>query len=121
MKRNLKLDMRKVAEELGAERRGGVKATGGYFGAVQLAAEVAARFRTPPTGGRATDPSWTDKRLVPMAPKTLSRLEKLANEVNAGSEVTVTPFQVAAILLEDATERGANDEEVVARVRARTG
>jgi len=29
-----------------------------------LAAEVAARFRVPQGGGRATDPSWSEQRLV---------------------------------------------------------
>ena len=42
------LDMERIAKELGAERRGKVSAHGGYFGALQLAAEVAAsRFRVP--------------------------------------------------------------------------
>ena len=42
-----KLDMSKIAKGLGAERRGKVSAGGGYFGAIQLAADVQARFRTP--------------------------------------------------------------------------
>ena len=36
------LDMERIAKELGVERRGKVSAHGGYFGALQLAAEVAA-------------------------------------------------------------------------------
>lgn len=39
------LDMERIAKELGAERCGKVPARGGYFGALQLAAEVAPRFR----------------------------------------------------------------------------
>ena len=39
------LDTERIAKALGAERRGTVSARGGYFGALQLAAEVAARFR----------------------------------------------------------------------------
>ena len=39
------LDMERIAKELGAERRGKVSAHGGYFGALQLAAEVASRSR----------------------------------------------------------------------------
>ena len=39
------LDMQRIAKELGAERRGKVSARGGYFGALQLAAEVASRSR----------------------------------------------------------------------------
>ncbi len=45
------LDMDRIAKDLGAERRGKVVSRGGYFGAVQLAAEVAARFRVPDGGG----------------------------------------------------------------------
>ena len=39
------LDMERIAKELGAERRGKVSARGGYFGALQLAAEVESRSR----------------------------------------------------------------------------
>ena len=51
------LDMDKIAKGLGAERRGKVSATGGYFGAMQLLADVEARFRVPAGGGRPTDPA----------------------------------------------------------------
>src|SRR2546429_9496319 len=70
-----KLDMDRIAEGLGAERRGKVSATGGYFGAMQLLADVEAKFRVPAGGGRPTDPRWTERRLVPLPPKTLERLE----------------------------------------------
>lgn len=63
----MRLDMKKIAKGLGAERRGTVAAAGGYFGAVDLAAEVEARFRTPPGGGRPTDARWTSRRLVLLA------------------------------------------------------
>lgn len=72
------LDMDRIAKELGAERRGKVSPGGGYFGALQLAAEVAARFRVPEGGGQATDPSWSEQRSVRLSPKTLEQLEKLA-------------------------------------------
>ena len=39
------LDMERIAKKLGAERGGKVSAHGGYFGALQLAAEVASRSR----------------------------------------------------------------------------
>ncbi|MDE2743046.1 MAG: hypothetical protein OXI58_15745 [Gemmatimonadota bacterium] len=42
---NTTLDMERIAKELGAERRRKVSAHGGYFGALQLAAEVASRSR----------------------------------------------------------------------------
>lgn len=92
------LDMDRIAKELGAERRGKVSPRGGYFGALQLAAEVAARFRVPEGGGRATDPSWSEQRLVRLSPKTLEQLEKLAEQANA------SPMQVAALLLEQAVQ-----------------
>src|ERR1700757_389860 len=88
------LDMERIAKGLGAERRGKVSPRGGYFGALQLAAEVAARFRVPEGGGRPTDPSWSEQRLVRLSPKTLEQLEKLAGQAHA------SPMQVAALLLE---------------------
>src|SRR5215212_314112 len=99
------LDMERIAKALGAERRGKVSARGGYFGALQLAAEVAARFRVPEGGGRATDPSWSEQRLVRLSPKTLEQLEKLAEKAHA------SPMQVAALLLEDAVQGVFNGEQ----------
>jgi hypothetical protein len=68
------LDMDRIARGLRAERKGKVSAGGGYFGAMQLLAEIETRFRVPVGGGRATDPEWTEPRLVPLAPRTLKRL-----------------------------------------------
>ena len=93
-----KLDMDRIAEAMGAERRGKVAARGGYFGALELAAEVAARFRVPEGGGRATEPSWSEQRLVRLSPETLAQLEKLAEQSHA------SPMQVAALLLEGAVQ-----------------
>jgi hypothetical protein len=45
------LDMDHIAKSLGAQRRGKISAKGGYFGALDLAAEVTARFRIPERGG----------------------------------------------------------------------
>ena len=50
MKRQLNMD--KIATALGAERRGTVSATAGYFGAMQLLADIEVRFRVP-VGGPA--------------------------------------------------------------------
>src|SRR6185369_4932570 len=99
------LDMDRIAKALGTERRGKVSARGGYFGALQLAAEVSARFRTPKGGGRRTDPSWSEQRLVRLSPKTLERLEKLAEQADA------SPMQVAALLLERAERAVVNQEQ----------
>src|SRR5947209_19055486 len=97
--------MERIAKVLGAERRGKVSARGGYFGALQLAAEVTARFRVPEGGGRPTDPSWSEQRLVRLTPKTLERLEELAEQAHA------SPMQVAALLLERAVQTVASPEE----------
>jgi len=64
----VRLDMNKIARGLGAERRGKVAASGGYFGAIQLLADIEARFRVPSGGGRPTD-ARTERRLVPLAPR----------------------------------------------------
>lgn len=92
------LDMDKIARGIGAKRMGKVTSSGGYFGAQQLAAEVAHRFRVPPKGGRATNPNWTERRLVPLSPGTLRRLEDMAARLH------VAPLQVAAILLEKSVD-----------------
>jgi hypothetical protein len=99
------LDMDRIAKSLGAERRGKVTPRGGYFGALQLAAEVSARFRVPDGGGRATDPSWSEQRLVRLSPKTLEQLEKLAEQAQA------SPMQVAALLLEQAVQTVVSHEQ----------
>ena len=99
-----RLNMDKIARALGAERKGNVPASGGYFGAVQLAADIEARFRAPAGGGRHTDASWTERRLVPLAPRTLKRLEEIAAKVRAQRGMNVEPMQVAALLLEQKTE-----------------
>src|SRR3954468_23126773 len=99
------LDMDRIAKVLGAARRGKVSPSGGYFGALQLAADVAARFRVPEGGGRATDPSWSEQRLVRLSPKTLKQLERLAEQTHA------SPMQVAALLLEQAVQTIANHEQ----------
>ena len=98
------LDMDRIAKDLGAERRGKVASRGGYFGAVQLAAEVAMRFRVPEGGGRPTDPSWKEQRLVRLSTTTLAQLEQLAEKAHAN------PMQVAAILLEQAVQAAAGQE-----------
>jgi hypothetical protein len=104
------LDMDKIARGLGAVRRGKVVASGGYFGALQLLADIEARFRVPPGGGRPTDPGWTERRLLPLAPQTLKRLEQIATRVRERRGVSIEPMQVAALLLEKTTEELSEDE-----------
>src|SRR5229473_4047784 len=112
------LDMDKIARAVGAARQGKVSATGGYFGALQLLADIEARFRVPSGGGRATDPNWTERRLVPLAPGTLARLEELAAKIRQQSQVAIEPMQLAGLLLEKTTER-VSDAEAQEGVRDR--
>jgi hypothetical protein len=116
------LDMDRIARGLRAERKGKVSAGGGYFGAMQLLAEIETRFRVPVGGGRATDPEWTERRLVPLAPRTLKRLEAMTEGVKARSGVSVEPMQLAALLLEKTTEQ-LNEDDVkdLVTVRRRSG
>jgi hypothetical protein len=103
-------NMDKIAKGLGAERRGKVTATGGYFGAMQLLADIEARFRVPSGGGRPTDARWTERRLVPLSPQTLKRLEDVAADMRARGGVSVEPMQLAALLLEEKVEELSEGE-----------
>jgi len=114
------LDMTKIAQGLGAERGGKVSAKGGYFGAMELLADVVARFRVPDGGGRATDPQWTERRLVALAPETLRRLAALAAKVRKRGGVQIAPMQLAALLLEKAMEQ-LSEEAAAGLVRRRAG
>ena len=114
------LDMEKIAKGLGAKHRGKVSAKGGYFGAMQVLADVTARFRVPAGGGRPTDPRWTQRRLVPLAPQTLERLEELTVMIREHGTVSLEPMQLAGLLLEKSTER-LSDEEAEELVRPSRG
>jgi len=103
------LDMDKIAKALRAERRGKVVAGGGYFGAMQLLAEIEARFRVPSGGGRPTDPAWTERRLLPLAPKTLKKLEEVSAKVRKHG-VSIQPMQLAALLIERTADQLSEDE-----------
>ena|SRR3989441_9632064 len=103
------LDMDKIAKGLGAEGRGKVISTGGYFGAMQLVADIEARFRVPSGGGRPTDRGWTERRLLPLAPRTLKKLEEISARVREHG-VNVEPMQLAALLIEKTTEQLSEEE-----------
>ena len=113
-----KLDMAKIARGLGAVRQGRVKSKGGYLGALALTADVEARFRVPEGGGRATDPQWTERRLVAFAPKTLRRLSHLAERMRVRGGVRLAPMQLAALLLEKTTDQ-LSEEEAEGLIRRR--
>jgi hypothetical protein len=72
---NAKLDMDLIAKKLGAERTGRVSARGGYFGALQLAADIAARSANRDSGNQPTDSHWDEQCLVQVSQTTLEQLE----------------------------------------------
>jgi hypothetical protein len=116
------LDMDKIAKGLGAERRGKVASAGGHFGAMQLLADIEARFRVPSGGGRPTDPAWTERRLLPLAPRTLKRLEEIAARVRENGGAKLEPMQLAALLLEKTAEQLSEEEaEELTRPKLRAG
>ena len=98
-----KVNINDIAKRLGGEVRGEVRATAGYMGALALASEVDRRFRSPEGGGRATDPEWTEQRLVRLKTATLQRLERLAKHLSDRGQ-RLAPMQLAALLLERASE-----------------
>src|SRR2546426_9494858 len=100
-----KLDMDRIAEGLGAERRGKVSATGGYFGAMQLLADVEAKFRVPAGGGGPTDPRWTERRLVPLALKTLERLGGITAPGRKHRGIKPEPNQPVAPIIQKTTRQ----------------
>jgi hypothetical protein len=117
-----RLDMEKIAEVLGAERRGKVTVSGGYFGAIQLCADIQVRFRVPEGGGRPTDPEWTVRRLVPLAPRTLKRLEEITARFRKHGGVNLEPMQLAALLIERTTRQLSQDDaEALVRPQRRAG
>jgi hypothetical protein len=104
------LDMNKIAKGLRASARYRIDVTGGYFGAAQLAADIKARFRIPSGGGRPTNPHWTERRLVPFAPQTLKRLERLSKKIREHGGGRVEPMQLAGLLLEKTSAQLNEDE-----------
>ena len=119
MKRK-RLDQSRLSRNLGSTIRGVVNAPAGYFGALQLADSVRRRFQTPAGGGRARDRRWTTKRLLPVRPETLTRLENLAAEVSALVHYRVEPLQVAALLIERDLESLSDRQLVEGAVGAAT-
>jgi hypothetical protein len=114
-----RLNMDKIAKGLGGERRGPVTAKGGYFGALNLAADITERFKVPQTGGRPTDPSWTERRQLPLRPETLERLEKLAMAIREHGGGEIHPMQLAALLLERVTANISEEDALGLAGRAR--
>ena len=95
-----RLDHDALARNLGSTVLGKATAGSGYFGALQVAEEVRGRFTKPVGGGRARDPLWTTKRLLPVKQETLAQLEVLARKVSRLVHHRVEPLQIAAVLVE---------------------
>jgi hypothetical protein len=117
-----RLDMDKVARGLGGERQGKLEAKAGYFGAMQLLADVGGRLRAPIGGGRPTDPRWTERRLLPLTPVALKRLEGLAAKIRTDRGISIEPMQLAALIFERALEQVSTEEaEELAQPSKATG
>ena len=77
--------------------------------AIDELAELGQRIRQrlePGTGerpGRPSDPSWMVQRKLSMSAETLAMLEHAASAVST-EERRVSPMQIAALLIEDATQ-----------------
>jgi hypothetical protein len=101
MAKNIEL----LAKKLGAEIIGRVpEYSAGAFGVAVLAKALRERLE-PSRGkrpGRPSNPKWVKRPKVPMAPETEQRLKELAHLLS-DDERRVTPMQVAAQILEDAT------------------
>ena len=95
---------KKLAAALGATRVEAVsdKSHQGPLGLLAPRDEIATRLRS--TGGRPTDPSWTERRCVPFSEETWNHLNELAEKMSAEGR-KVTPAQVAAILVEQEIQK----------------
>jgi hypothetical protein len=94
-----------LAQKLGATVVGTVpEYTAGAFGIATLANTLRQRLE-PSVGKRPGRPSyaaWSKRPKVPMAPETEERLKELSHLLSEG-ERQVSPMQVAALILEQAT------------------
>lgn len=98
-------NVERLARKLGAEVKGTVPDYySGAFGVAALAEALRERLE-PSAGkrpGRPTNPDWTRRPKVPMAPQTEARLRELAGLLS-DERRKVSPMQVAAEILESAT------------------
>ncbi len=96
-----------LADKLGAEVVGTVpEYSAGAFGVAKLARTLRQRLE-PGRGkrpGRPSNPSWSKRSKVPLAAETEERLEQLARLLS-DEHRKVSPMQVAAQILEEATAR----------------
>lgn len=67
------------------------------------------RIRLDSSGGRPTNPRWSLRRQIPLAPETWTSLKQLADQWSVGQKLG--PGQVAAFLLEDAVKLAVSRHE----------
>lgn len=100
-------EIENLAEKLGAEVVGTVpEYSAGAFGVAKLAQTLRERLE-PGRGkrpGRPSNSNWTKRPKVPLAAETEERLERLARLLS-DEHRKVSPMQVAAQILEEATAR----------------
>jgi len=98
-----KLDYDKIAKALGAERRGKVKSTGGYFGALGLAAEIQARNTAVVTMKRPKWLTWTenDEDGTPVLKLTIKWADDGLILLKNGVEVSPEEFGSKKISVKD--------------------
>src|SRR5262245_25172829 len=93
------------ARKLGAQAVGTVPDySAGAFGVAKLARTLRERLE-PSLGkrpGRPSNPNWSKRSKVPLAEETEERLDQLARMLSDENR-KVSPMQVAAQILEDAT------------------
>jgi len=94
-----------LAKKLGATVAGTVpEYSAGAFGIAALAETLRNRLE-PSIGkrpGRPSNAAWSSRPKVPMAPETEARLKELSQLLSQGDR-RVSPMQVAALILEEAT------------------
>jgi hypothetical protein len=94
-----------LAKKLGATVVGTVPDySAGAFGIAALANTLRERLE-PSVGkrpGRPTSAAWSKRPKVPMAPETEERLKERSHLLSEG-ERQISPMQVAALILEEAT------------------
>ena len=94
-----------LAKKLGATVVGPVPDySPGAFGIALLANTLRERLE-PSVGkrpGRPSNAAWSKRPKVPMAPETEARLKELSHLLSVG-ERQVSPMQIAALILEQAT------------------
>jgi len=62
------------------------------------------KFRPVSNSGTGDGSILDERRLVPLAPKTLGKLEHLAAKLQNEQGITIEPLQLAGLLLEEAAE-----------------